>query len=92
MSNNLLSAHEIELYEKQKQLKADVDNASQCINTLTKGYRYQNGFVPDTVRNTPEYQSARREYNIAFEALRQFNKSVPPALKRKWSQVRRSQA
>lgn len=47
-----------------------VNEASARLRAFPKG---TTGLTPDSVNGTPEYQSAKREYAVAFKHLQDFN-------------------
>jgi len=65
----------------QNQLYAELKAASQTLNTLKEGITGPMGLTPDSVRETPEYQAAKRNYQRAFEAVRRFNATMLKALR-----------
>ena len=51
-------------------LYAVVDQASAALQVFPKGPM---GLTPDAVKFSPEFQLAKKNYDIAFQALRKFN-------------------
>lgn len=47
-----------------------VDQTSKILNSFPKN---EIGLVPDEVKNSPEFKSAKIDYWVAFYKLRQFN-------------------
>jgi len=56
---------------QQATLYAECARAGQALNALSGNGPM--GLTPDTVRATPEWQTAKRAYQAAFAALRDFN-------------------
>jgi tetratricopeptide (TPR) repeat protein len=70
-----------EWLKQKNELQDEVDKTSEALNKITgKG----GGLTPDSIKNTPEYKKAKKDYNDAFEKLRTFNgKSPAEYMKRK---------
>ena len=63
----------IELLKLQKEmLHIQVNAASAAIRDYTTGKRLTNGLLPDEYKND-EYKALKRDYDNAFQALRNFN-------------------
>lgn len=63
-------------YEEAKAFKQKLNEILDAANTeIRKFNKYANdmGLVPDHIRETPEYQEVKKEFNRAFAALRTFN-------------------
>jgi len=72
-----------EEYKTQKELlyKA-MDDASHKLKLVTGNNN--GGLTPDSIKESNEYKQAKRDFTIAFENVRQFNKFSPKEfLKRK---------
>lgn len=55
-----------------KQLNDKVDADSKALKQFDQ-YRNSMGLVPDHIRETPEYQTLKNEFNKSFAQLRNFN-------------------
>lgn len=74
--------------KKQKaQLEAESERTSCALNALSGGGSM--GLTPGAVRSSPEWQTANREYALAFAALRAFNKIYMRRYKREFLEDRR---
>ena len=63
----------IELLKLQKDLLSiEVQRASKAISAYTSDKRLPNGLLPDEYKND-EYKALKRDYDNAFQALRNFN-------------------
>lgn len=51
-------------------IDAEVNAASAALKAFPKG---PTGITPDAVKCSPEYQTAKRRYQVAFAALRSSN-------------------
>lgn len=71
-----------EAREVKLQLEAEADKRSV---TLKEFPRLPNGLTPDDVRTTPEYKSAKTEYEQAAAKVRNFNAWFTKKFKREWS-------
>jgi tetratricopeptide (TPR) repeat protein len=70
-----------EWLKEKKQLQDEVDKTSEALNKITGK---SGGLTPDSIKNTSEYKKAKKDYNEAFEKLRNFNgKSPAEYMKRK---------
>jgi len=56
--------------EEQTKLEQDVDRFSKELKKFPKG---PTGMTPDATKATPEWQAAKRNYDTAFQALRNYN-------------------
>lgn len=56
--------------EEQTKLEQDVDRFSKELKKFPKG---PTGMTPDATKATPEWQAAKRNYDQAFQALRNYN-------------------
>lgn len=60
----------------EKGMKTQLNEINQAhsdkLNEFNQ-YRNEMGLVPDYIRNSPEYQKAKNEYNQSFQQLRNFN-------------------
>ncbi len=54
----------------QETLESEVKAASLAMQAFP---RKANGMTPDDVKFTPEFKTAKQNYNRAFQALRSFN-------------------
>ena len=72
----------IELLKLQKDLLSiEVQRASKAISAYTSDKRLPNGLLPDEYKNdeykdeykNDEYKALKRDYDNAFQALRNFN-------------------
>ena len=71
-------------YKTQKELLYKVmDNASDKLKSITG--ETNGGLTPDFIKESSEYKQAKREFNIAFENVRRFNKSSPEEFMRRKS-------
>ena len=57
------------------QLEAEVRAASDALKQFPRSSKF--GLTPDSAKNTPEGQSARREFMRAFTRYRTFNQLYP---------------
>jgi hypothetical protein len=63
-------------YEEAKEMKIKLDEINQAHSDKLKEFdQYRNGMglVPDNIRELPEYQKAKNDYNQSFQKLRNFN-------------------
>lgn len=64
----------LEYFELAKQAKlkyeAEVNRTSDILNKFTKG---EMGLVPDHIKASSEFQAAKKDYENAFNDLRNFN-------------------
>ena len=62
-------------YEELKKIsdavRAECRAASEVMNQFP---RLPNGLTPDVVRNTPEYQAAKRDFDVKFKREQEMNK------------------
>jgi hypothetical protein len=65
--------------EIQSKLDARVSQASDALNTLPK---LGNGLTPDAVKLSPEYRTAKQDFDAAFSALRAFNAKYTVAFRK----------
>lgn len=65
--------------EQRQSLTNKVAEASSALKKFPKGNM---GLTPDHIRNSPEYQKAKKEYEIHFQALRSFNTKYKPGKRR----------
>ena len=63
----------------QASLEADVKNHSVTLWAFPRGAM---GVTPDSVKATPEWQTAKRNYAVAFSKLRAFNSEFIKTFKR----------
>ena len=78
-----------EYNEKSGKLDAIVDEASDNLHKVVAGRKGAMGLVSEEVRCSDEYKAAKKEFNIAFNALRTFAKAVPNKIKRDAALMRR---
>lgn len=64
-----------EWLKEKKQLQDEVDKTSEALKKITG--KNGGGLTPDSIKNTPEYKKAKKDYNNAFEKLRTFNGKSP---------------
>lgn len=62
-----------DLLEQQGAIEARVRAASNELGAIAGVGMGEMGLTPDHVKQSPEYQEAKRRYRMAFEALREFN-------------------
>lgn len=64
-------------YEQAKQHKANLetinDKASEALQAFDKLGKSAMGLTPDHVKAMPEWQKAKREFDVSFANLRAFN-------------------
>jgi CHASE1-domain containing sensor protein len=63
-----------------------VDTASLALNE----FRTSAALIPDEVKFSPEFMSAKRSYNVAFKILQDFNKNSPKEYQKRRSDEWRS--
>ena len=86
MSKNLTIT--FEEYQAQKLiLDAAVDASSKALQVFPSG---AGGLTPDDIKLSPEFQAAKREFAIAFDAIRKFNATIPKAFMQRASVIRRA--
>lgn len=60
-----------EMHKKEKlRLDSKVNETSLVLQNFEKGNM---GLVPDEVKNSPEFQAAKKDFNNAFSEQRNFN-------------------
>lgn len=69
------------------QLEAECDRAGRALKALSGGGPMN--MTPEAVRDTPEWQKAKRESDTAFRALRNFNTVFTRRFRREIAQDRR---
>ena len=70
-------------YTMYKQAAAELDRCvSETSAALKKFPRGTMGLTPDAVKATPEWQQAKKAYNLAFDQSRAFNKFFTKAYKK----------
>lgn len=65
-----------------------VDDANVILQNVIAGNRGEMGLVNDVVKNSDKYKEAKRNYNKAFQLLRQFNSTIPKNIKQEIYQIR----
>jgi len=53
-------------------IRAELDAASYALKAFPKGAM---GLTPDSVKQSPEWKTAKHRYLVAFEMLRAFNEA-----------------
>ena len=79
--------HDFELDKQCAQMLNDaVSSASSILNNFP---RSESGLTPDSVRQTAEWQSAKRNYDLAVSNLRNFNASYVKKYKKELTKERK---
>lgn len=78
----------LEAKEMKSKLQEKYDATSKELEKFNK-YRISMGIVPDHIRETPEYQKAAKEYDLAFAEIRNFNGWFVKAFKKEYAADRR---
>jgi hypothetical protein len=68
-------------------LKEAVDRTSESLQVFPRGNM---GITPDDVRISDEFKAAKRDYSLAFNALRVFNGSMPKDYMKRAAVIRRA--
>lgn len=68
-------------------LYSELERLSAALNQFP---RMANGLTPGSVKASPEYRAAKRDYDATFQRLREFNSFFTRAYKRELRQERRS--
>lgn len=71
-------------------LEENLSHAKMSMDLIVGDNRLGNGLVPDHIRAKPEWQNAKREYDLVFSALRKFNQAFVRKFKRDIMQERRA--
>ncbi len=62
-------------FEEAKKVKAQLEENCKLLGSAFDKYpRSAMGLTPDHIKVTPEYQTEKKLYNIAFTQLQNFNK------------------
>ena len=77
-----------EAKQRSEELYAEVDRTSKALKALSGGGPM--GLTPDDVRATREWQEAKRAYDTAFTALRNFNTVYTSRFRKEIQQDRRN--
>lgn len=75
-----MSDDQLALLLTQRERLERAHNAASII--LRAFPRLSNGLTPDAVRDSPDYKTAKVEYNAAFQCLRGFNQQYAVILRR----------
>ena len=88
---DVLSGGDMNDYAEAKtravELEAETERTSKALKTLSGGGPM--GLTPEAVKATTEWKDAKRAYDVAFAALRNFNAAFVKRFKREISQDRR---
>ncbi|MGG0308406.1 hypothetical protein ABEY43_06670 [Priestia megaterium] len=61
-------------YTEAKEIKNQLENKNDLnSNVLNSFEKNSMGMTPDHIRATPEYQKTKKEYDLSFAELRNFN-------------------
>ena len=74
----------------QQQLEQVEKAASDKLNAINGIGTGPLGLTPDSVKSTPEYQQASKEYSAAFQALRNFNGWFTKQFKKEYAADRKA--
>lgn len=74
-----------------KQLKQELEKTNQaCSNRLNAFEKNTIGMTPDHIRQLPEWQQAKRDYNHSFSELKKFNEWYVKTFKKQIQADRRN--
>lgn len=71
----------------KKELEIMIDDASRKLNDFEIN---ELGLIPDHIRDTEEYKSAKDKYDMLFNSLRQFNQWFTKEFKKEYAADRRN--
>ncbi len=75
--------------EEVRRLDAECNRTSAILDTFPTG---PTGITPDSVKFSPAYRAAKKDFVKAFDALRAFNSTINPEQKRAMRDARRQSA
>jgi len=74
--------------------KGESDKLNKSVTKLSdilqKFQKNSSGQISDEIKNSDEFKKAKKEYNLEFKKLQNFNKSTPKDFLRQASKDRRS--
>lgn len=79
-------------FTESKELKNKLENKCEEFSNVLRSFSGDKntiGLLPDSVRLTPEYRFARKQYDEAFKALRSFNSIFVKKFKKELAQERK---
>lgn len=86
-----LSVEDETILKKQRlKLKKLVDESSETLQSIVAGNKSNMGLVSKECRLSQAYIDSKIDYDINFQNLKSFNKSLPKGLLSKWSKERRT--
>lgn len=79
-------------YLQAKVIKEEMNDKLNILEAKLKEFQGTegNGFVPETLRNTPEYKNVKRKFDKLFIEFQQFNKVFVKEFKKEIATERRS--
>ena len=79
-------------YLQAKAIKEEMNDKLNILEAKLKEFQVAggNGFVPDALRNTPEYKNVKIKFDKLFIEFQQFNKVFVKEFKKEIAKERRS--